>query len=212
MRPHSGPKWMSQNRCSDIKHLVMHKSRNLSFRNVTSKCQNFSLEFGHLLSPRMTEVKLNVYDIRSSTSETTSSTISVFNDVMHSVLGYGGVFHGAVEVYGEEWSFGFCEFDSGVYSCPPRGNPCYTYRQSISLGRTEKTPNEVAAVLNKLKVEWSGRTYDLLTRNCCNFCEQFAEELGVESVPVWLNRLATGVESALIFSENVITKVSNIYS
>eukprot|EP00210_Caulerpa_lentillifera_P000882 g853.t1 len=158
----------------------------------------------------MTEVKLNVYDIRSSSSEATSSTISVFNNVMHSVFGLGGVFHGAIEVYGEEWSFGYCDYDSGVYSCPPRANPCYTYRQSISLGMTRKSPTELAVILAKMKTEWHGKTYDLLTRNCCNFCEQFAEELGVKSVPVWLNRLATGVESALVFSDKVLTQFANV--
>ncbi|KAK4384940.1 hypothetical protein Sango_2618000 [Sesamum angolense] len=41
------------------------------------------------------------------------------------------------DVYGdEEWSFGFCEQGTGVFSCPSTQNPMYTYRESINLGKT----------------------------------------------------------------------------
>ena len=35
-----------------------------------------------------------------------------------------------------EWSFGCCEKGTGVYSCKPRDNPMYTYRETITLGAT----------------------------------------------------------------------------
>ena len=93
----------------------------------------------------MREVFLNVYDVTTSGSERTNNTISTLNGITYS-LGLGGVFHGAVEVCGEEWSFGFCEDGSGVYACPPRKNPLYTYRESISLGITRKSPEEVGGI------------------------------------------------------------------
>ena len=49
----------------------------------------------------------------------------------------GGVFHGAVEISGKEWSFGFCENGSGVYACLPKLNSAYTYRETIEMGKTD---------------------------------------------------------------------------
>ena len=44
-------------------------------------------------------------------------------------IGIGGVFHGGVEVHGEEWSYGFCDRGSGVYCCRPKANSMYTLRE-----------------------------------------------------------------------------------
>jgi hypothetical protein len=38
----------------------------------------------------------------------------------------------------DEWSFGFCEIDSRVFSCPARKNPMYTYWERIVLRETER--------------------------------------------------------------------------
>jgi hypothetical protein len=37
----------------------------------------------------------------------------------------------------DEWSFGFCEISSHVFSCPARKNPMYTYWERIVLRETE---------------------------------------------------------------------------
>lgn len=96
-------------------------------------------------SVAMCEVVLNVYDVTTSENERTNSTITTMNGITHS-LGLGGVFHGAVEVYGEEWSFGYCERGTGVYACPPRKNPIYKFRESVALGVTQKSPGEVCGL------------------------------------------------------------------
>lgn len=93
----------------------------------------------------MCEVVLNVYDVTTSESERTNSTITTLNGITHS-LGLGGVFHGGIEVYGEEWSFGYADEGSGVYVCPPRRNPLYTFRESVTLGITNKTPEEASGI------------------------------------------------------------------
>ena len=92
----------------------------------------------------MVEVKLNVYDVTNSDSESTNRAVAVLNNVGHAI-GFGGVFHGAVEVYGEEWSFGYCQQGTGVYNCEPRKNPFYTYRETIDLGTTRRNKVEVLA-------------------------------------------------------------------
>lgn len=154
----------------------------------------------------MAQVKLNVYDVTNSESEGTNRAVAALNSVGHAI-GFGGMFHGAVEVYGEEWSFGFCPQGTGVYNCQPQKNPFYTYRQTIDLGITTRSKVEVAALLSKLRREWPGNSYNLLNRNCCNFCEVFCRELGSRPVPGWLNRVAAGAETALVFTDRVVESV-----
>lgn len=157
----------------------------------------------------MTEVLLNVYDVTSAESQTTTSTINVINNVTHA-LNLGGVFHGAVEVVGEEWSFGYCVRGTGVYACTPKQNPFYQHRETLLLGRTQKSKQEVAAIISRLKIEWPGASYNLLNRNCCHFCEDLSKELGVGPVPGWLNRFAAGAEATLNFADKVAVSWSNL--
>ena len=42
----------------------------------------------------------------------------------------------------------------------------------------------------QLAEQWPGNSYDLLRRNCCHFCEEFAEVLAVAKLPSWMNSLA----------------------
>lgn len=102
----------------------------------------------------MTEVLLNVYDVKSSESQVTTQTINVINNVTH-FMGLGGVFHGAVEVFGEEWSFGYCLNGTGVYACAPKKNPFYQHRDTLLLGVTDKSPEEVG-VLSQSLWNWFG--------------------------------------------------------
>ena len=46
-----------------------------------------------------------------------------------------------------EWSFGYCERGTGVYSCNPRDNPMYSFRETVTLGATTLSDSEVSAVL-----------------------------------------------------------------
>lgn len=96
------------------------------------------------------------------------------------------------QVYGEdEWSFGFCERGTGVFSCPSGKNPIYSYRECIVLGRTDFSIYKVNQILRELSREWPGSTYDLLARNCNHFCDEFCERLGVQKPP--------GLASFLLF-------------
>ncbi|KAF8727936.1 hypothetical protein HU200_018504 [Digitaria exilis] len=88
------------------------------------------------------------------------------------------------QVYGEdEWSFGFCETGSGVFSCPVGKNPMYTYRERIVLGETECSIATVNRILRELSREWPGHSYDLLSRNCNHFCDVLCDRLGVPKLP-----------------------------
>lgn len=83
----------------------------------------------------------------------------------------------------DEWSFGFCEEGTGVFSCPATKNPMYTYREKIVLGQTNLSIFKVNQILRELSREWPGFTYDLLSRNCNHFCDELCEKLGVPKLP-----------------------------
>jgi len=101
-----------------------------------------------------------------------------------------GAFHSAVEVNGLEWSYGFSEFGTGVFSCPPRQCAGAEYREAIAMGRTELSEAEVNAVIEDLKRKWSGVEYDLLRHNCCVFSNAMCLALGAGPIPTWVTNLA----------------------
>lgn len=132
-----------------------------------------------------TPVILHIYDMGDD--EVARSVNEVFRPVGL------GAFHGAVEVYGREWSFGHTEEGSGVFSCEPQGCPEHTYRESIPMGETLLSRREVRDLLKQL--EWPGLEYDLLRQNCCHWCDEFCKRLGVGPIPAWVNQLAGEVAS-----------------
>ncbi|OAY72203.1 uncharacterized protein LOC109713659 [Ananas comosus] len=151
----------------------------------------------------MKEVMLHVYDVTNSDSEKTNSTILQINRIFKDRIGLGGIFHSAVQVYGEEeWSFGYCEHGSGVFSCPPGKNPMYTYRECIVLGETDCSILKVNQILRELGREWPGNSYDLLSKNCNHFCDAFCERLGVPKLPGWVNRFANAGDTAMVVAGN----------
>ncbi|WOL00143.1 hypothetical protein Cni_G08856 [Canna indica] len=151
----------------------------------------------------MKEVVLHVYDVTNSGSEKTNNTILQINRIFKDRIGLGGIFHSAIQVYGdEEWSFGFCEQGSGVFSCPPGKNPMYTYREHIVLGETDCSIFKVNQILRELSHAWPGHSYDLLSRNCNHFCDAFCEMLGVTKPPGWINRFANAGDTALVVAGN----------
>lgn len=131
----------------------------------------------------MERVVLHVYDITNSPNDKTNETIVQINKFMRDGIGIGGIFHGAVEVYGLEWSFGYCPSGSGVFSCPPRANPMYSWRESVDLGVTLHDKRSVGLIIQRLAQEWDGPSYDLLNRNCNHFCHEMAVKLGTKGIP-----------------------------
>ncbi|KAF8379568.1 hypothetical protein HHK36_029008 [Tetracentron sinense] len=151
----------------------------------------------------MTEVILHIYDVTNSGSVKTNNTIVQINRIFKDRIGLGGIFHSAVQVYGdEEWSFGFCEQGTGVFSCPPGKNPMYTYRECIVLGKTNFSIFKVNQILRELSREWPGNSYDLLSKNCNHFCDEFCERLGVPKLPAWVNRFANAGDAAMEVAGN----------
>ncbi|CAL0303368.1 unnamed protein product [Lupinus luteus] len=146
----------------------------------------------------MMDVILHIYDVTNSGSDKTNNTILQINKIFKDGIGLGGIFHSAVQVYGDdEWSFGFCEQGTGVFSCPSGKNPMYTYRESLTLGKTNLSIFKVNQILRELSREWPGSSYDLLARNCNHFCDELCERLGVLKLPGWVNRFANAGDTAM---------------
>uniref|UniRef100_A0A7S3WVN0 PPPDE domain-containing protein n=1 Tax=Strombidinopsis acuminata TaxID=141414 RepID=A0A7S3WVN0_9SPIT len=127
-------------------------------------------------------VILHVYDLG------TSNEMQAVNVVLSAVG--TGAFHCGVEVYGKEWSFNATPKGSGVFHCKPRECASHTYRESVLMGHTMLGEEDVMVICEQLKTEWKGISYNMLTRNCCNFCDLFCRRLGVGSIPFWTSSLA----------------------
>jgi len=129
------------------------------------------------------QVILHIYDVFAD------STVQGINDVFRAVG--TGAFHAGVEVFGQEWSYGYTPSDTGIVVCNPKENTCHRYREAIVMGTTSLSLLELEKLLTDMSEEWQGQNYDLLTRNCCHFSDALCRRLGVGAAPDWLTNLAS---------------------
>ncbi|KAG5541021.1 hypothetical protein RHGRI_021044 [Rhododendron griersonianum] len=102
-----------------------------------------------------------------------------------------GVYHSGVQVHGVEYAFGAHEHPTtGIFEVEPKQCPGFTFRKSILIGRTDMGDKEVRAFMEKLAEEYSGNTYNLITKNCNHFCNDACLQLTGKPIPSWVNRLA----------------------
>jgi hypothetical protein len=131
-----------------------------------------------------TPVILHVYDVGRN------AKVRGINNALP-YTGMGGIFHGAIEIYGREFSFGGSPNDiCGIFTVKPAGCPMHTYRESIYLGDSSLNREQVMAILRRMKPEWMAPSYNLLCKNCCTFSNELATELGVGGIPEWVLSLA----------------------
>jgi len=127
-------------------------------------------------------VALHIYDV------STNPEIEKLNKYLTAVG--TGAFHGGIEVYGKEYSFGYCKEGPGIFSNPPKGCTMHHFRESIELGECALSEDDVKKLVEEMKPEWPGSAYDLIRRNCVIFSAEFAKKLGVQEVPKWVTNLA----------------------
>jgi deubiquitinase DESI2 len=148
------------------------------------------------------------YDVTNAPNDSLNKAVKALNAVTRGI-GFG-VFHGGLEVLGQEWSFGYCPAGTGVYCCRPKSNPLYEYRESVDLGSTALRPEEIADLVRKFKAAWQGSSYELLTRNCCHFVDELARELGCQPIPGWLNRFAEASDATVTFFSSLYNNMRAI--
>lgn len=129
-------------------------------------------------------VTLHVYNIG------TASIGRVLNRILKP-LGTGA-FHCGVEIYGCEWSYSDTTTGTGDGVFPSRPMCCegHDYAESVLMGRTATSEDEVVRLIRLLKKEWPVQEYDTLKRNCCHFSNELCQRLGVGPIPSWVMNLA----------------------
>lgn len=121
-------------------------------------------------------VTLHIYDV--------AQDIKLLNRLL-SVWGTGA-FHAGVEVYDKEWSFGSC----GLFCNNPMAAKGHAYKESVPIGHTTMSEQQVLALLRRLNKLWNGSEYNLLKRNCCHFSDALCKELTGQAVPARIQTLA----------------------
>lgn len=105
-----------------------------------------------------------------------------------------GLYHAGVEIYGTEYSFGGDpeaeEGQTGIFWIEPREHEVHKYRQSVVMGETSLSEEEVFDLIGDLESEWLSLEYNLLQRNCCDFSNELCKRLGVGSIPAWIKSAA----------------------
>mmetsp|Transcript_46676 Transcript_46676/g.105775 ORF Transcript_46676/g.105775 Transcript_46676/m.105775 type:complete len:225 (-) Transcript_46676:56-730(-) len=115
-----------------------------------------------------------------------------------------GAFHTGVEVYGREWHFGetMSDLATGIAWHAPKANQDHAYRETLAMGCTRLSPDQVVQVIEEMQEQWTGRSYDMLKRNCHSFSDAFCQRLGVGGLPPWVNTLADTGASTVEFVDN----------
>ncbi|KAI8069292.1 PPPDE putative peptidase domain-containing protein [Gongronella butleri] len=129
------------------------------------------------------EVFVNVYDMLQP---------SFLTAVGYYALGIG-IYHSGVEICGKEYCFGGHEFKdiTGVFAVEAKvGPPGLLFKQSISIGHTRLSDEQIQQVIHDISKEYVGPTYNLLTRNCNHFTDEFCHRLTGKHAPSWINRAA----------------------
>merc|ERR1712194_560753 len=77
------------------------------------------------------KVTLHLYNV------TTEKAVKKINNVIVQIPGVGksGAFHAAVEIYGQEWSYGGTDVEmSGIFSGEPTKCDMHEYREAVEMG------------------------------------------------------------------------------
>eukprot|EP00434_Breviolum_minutum_P037418 symbB.v1.2.033176.t2/scaffold4088.1/size44913/3 len=135
-----------------------------------------------------------------------------------------GAFHCAVQVYGVEWSYGgwleegHMEDDdaTGIWSCLPQMSGDHTFREAVPMGSISFSEEDTVELIYSLMEEWPMSEYDILNKNCCHFCEELCQLLGLGPLPSRVKKLAglgaTLNESAHVAADQVFQVASKVTS
>ena len=113
------------------------------------------------------EVRVSIYNLGPRLWHRVAE---VFNERM-------GIYHVGVEVLGVEWSFGYCEAGSGVFAVEPTKCSLGPFKESVIVGRTKLSIDEIIHILHNLAPIWMGPDYNITQKNCVRFCSEFLHKL-----------------------------------
>jgi hypothetical protein len=79
------------------------------------------------------------------------------------------------------------------------------YRESIEIGTTDFTKEEIEQIVGLLGREFRGIDYHLINKNCNSFSSKFSKTICGQDIPPWVNRLAY-MSTFVPFIERIIPK------
>ena len=86
-------------------------------------------------------------------------------------LGFG-LYHTSVGLYDLEFSYGGHEMDSSGIVVVDKGNSAgLVLRESLPVGISYYSPDEIDEVVDTFGEFWHGKDYDPFSKNCNNFTE-----------------------------------------
>ncbi|ORY83047.1 PPPDE putative peptidase domain-domain-containing protein [Protomyces lactucae-debilis] len=127
-------------------------------------------------------IQVNVYDLMPP------SKLSAFLWTTGLSINHSGVVINEVE-----WAFGGHDVEgiTGVYPSRPKEVPeNAVYKCTIDVGICLLSLKEIEAKLERIKKEFTGPSYNLLTNNCNHFVQRVCADLCSSSPPAWINRIA----------------------
>lgn len=103
------------------------------------------------------------------------------------------VYHCGVEIFGWEWSYGAKSTSAlphiGIFCCWPGDCEGYSLRESIPMGNTSLSEEDILSVITVLERKWpsaDSTNFDVLKRSSVDFCDEFCKMLDVTHVPSWV--------------------------
>ncbi|PRP85557.1 hypothetical protein PROFUN_06789 [Planoprotostelium fungivorum] len=111
-----------------------------------------------------------------------------------------GIFHTGIEIDGREyWFYGHLEPYTGVIVLQPGVVQMRNMikRRSLLLARTSKTKAETQQIIDQLTIEFIGKSYHPLHRNCNHFSQEMSLRLLDRGIPGYVNRAAFLASSVL---------------
>ncbi|OLP97263.1 hypothetical protein AK812_SmicGene20419 [Symbiodinium microadriaticum] len=103
-----------------------------------------------------------------------------------------GLFHAGVEVLGTEYFFGWGDTElSGIRCNRPRQHAVHAYRESVFMGMTSLSEEQVEEAIDSAFEQWPEINYHPIHRNCTLFAEEFLRSLKApEPFPEWVHGAA----------------------
>jgi hypothetical protein len=92
------------------------------------------------------------------------------------------LYHTAIEFDGVEYAFGFLDLPvCGIYEIKPLSFEDGIFLESFVVGYCDK--NEFYNLKENLKNEYIGNTYNVITKNCNHFTNDFCKKLLKKEIP-----------------------------
>ncbi|KAK2963166.1 putative deubiquitinase DESI2 [Blattamonas nauphoetae] len=98
------------------------------------------------------------------------------------------IYHSAVQINNDEYSYGYNEHGTGVWRQTPRENPEFCeFVEHIFVGSCNLYPEEIEQIINQMKQEYQGDQYSLISRNCNFFSNDLCKRLCGKGLPSGIN-------------------------